>query len=192
MASKVIVQMVDDITGQAGGDIATVPFAVEGTAYEIDLSAEGRDGLAEARAEVERIMAPFFTKARKIKPSPNGRGHSAGKAPTGDAERARKIREWAAENGHEVSGRGRISKEVIQAYDAAQADHSKAVGMSIAKSIAERHGADVLTRTDTKGPEKPLKAAQAAQEKETKPKPTPRKRAPRKTAGTSAVASLLP
>lgn len=181
MAQKVIVQMVDDITGKADDDVQTVPFfAIDGAAYEIDLNSDNRAELEAAQAKVAALMAPFWGSARRVKASPNGRGHSAGKAPTGDPERTRKIREWAAENGYDVNARGRISKEVIAAYDAAQADHSKAVGMSIAKSIAKRHGADVLTRTDDKAPEKPVKAPQAAQEKETKPKPAPRKRAAKK------------
>ena len=38
--------------------------------------------------------------------------------PTGPGTAAH-VREWARANGHEVSDRGRISKSVMQAYQAA-------------------------------------------------------------------------
>ncbi|MGP5268482.1 Lsr2 family DNA-binding protein [Brachybacterium alimentarium] len=41
------------------------------------------------------------------------------RASGGDPERTARIREWARENGHEVSDRGRIAGSVIEAYDAA-------------------------------------------------------------------------
>ncbi|WP_328698923.1 Lsr2 family DNA-binding protein [Curtobacterium sp. 8I-2] len=44
-------------------------------------------------------------------------GTSAGKR--GNSENLSRIREWAHENGHEVSSRGRISQAVRDAYDPA-------------------------------------------------------------------------
>ncbi|WP_444546483.1 Lsr2 family DNA-binding protein [Brachybacterium paraconglomeratum] len=34
-------------------------------------------------------------------------------------ERTARIREWARENGHDVSDRGRLAATIIEAYDAA-------------------------------------------------------------------------
>ena len=48
-------------------------------------------------------------------PNITGGLSSAGKSP----EEMEKIRTWARENGHEVKDRGRIAKDVIEAYEAA-------------------------------------------------------------------------
>lgn len=45
---------------------------------------------------------------------------TARKAAAPDPQRAQAIRQWARDNGHKVSARGRISAVVIDAYDAAQ------------------------------------------------------------------------
>lgn len=103
MASRSIV--VDDITGdEAAG---TVVFGLDGTVYEIDLN---QVHLNELRGGLEKFVAS----ARVV----------SGEAPvkpvkTGPDQKV--VRAWAAENGFEVNPRGRVAKEVIQAYEAAQA-----------------------------------------------------------------------
>lgn len=41
-------------------------------------------------------------------------------ASSADRERSRAIRAWAGESGYEVSERGRLSSEIVTAYDEAQ------------------------------------------------------------------------
>jgi hypothetical protein len=41
-------------------------------------------------------------------------------ASSADRERSRAIRAWANENGYDVSERGRLSSEIVNAYDEAQ------------------------------------------------------------------------
>lgn len=67
------------------------------------------------KAAAARKAAP----ARKTAPA---RKAAASKATvnTDERSRAKAIRAWAANNGHKVSERGRISASVVEAFDAAQ------------------------------------------------------------------------
>lgn len=113
MAQKVRVDLVDDIDGSDATQ--TVPFTLDGAAYEIDLS---DDNAARLRDE----FAPFIAagrrtggrKTRSTIPNTNGT-----KVAT-DREHTRAVRAWARENGWPISDRGRIPVEVVTAYDTAQ------------------------------------------------------------------------
>ena len=113
MAQKVLVEMLDDIDGTPATQ--TVPFGLDGIPYEIDLSdtnaAALRDELARYIAAARRVGG------RKIRVAT---GQSTTATPA-DRERNRAIRAWAAENCYEISERGRLSSEVVAAYEAAQA-----------------------------------------------------------------------
>ncbi|WP_199439875.1 histone-like nucleoid-structuring protein Lsr2 [Umezawaea beigongshangensis] len=116
MAQQVIVQLVDDLDGSAGGSIETVTFALDGVTYEIDLgeqnSARLRDSLAEFVAHARRTGG----RAKKGgRPAASGRAAGEGRSK----EQTRAIREWAKANGHELSDRGRIPASVIEAFEAA-------------------------------------------------------------------------
>jgi len=106
MAQKVQILLIDDLDG--GDADETVEFGLDGSAYEIDLSAKNagklRDALAEYVAQARRVSRKRTTQRAK----PSGRGASAAH-----------IRQWARENGYEVSERGRVSTEVREAYAAA-------------------------------------------------------------------------
>jgi hypothetical protein len=108
MAQKVQVILVDDIDG--GEAEESVSFALDGVNYEIDLSENNAASLREA-------LAPWVGHARKVGGRSGGRrgsrGRAAAKADLGD------VRSWARDNGFTVSDRGRVSSEVMQAYEAA-------------------------------------------------------------------------
>jgi hypothetical protein len=106
MAQRVQVQLVDDLSGEPADE--TVRFNLDGTGYEIDLTA---DHASELRGRLER----FVTNARRIRP-PAG----TPKPAVDTRERTQRIRTWALENGYTPSSRGRVSKEIEQAYTAAQ------------------------------------------------------------------------
>ena len=118
VAQKTTVQLVDDIDGSEAEE--TVRFAVDGTSYEIDLSAEHANALRE-------VLAPYIVAAREAGGSAgNGsrgssrRGSGGTSSPAGsDRQRTAQIRAWAREQGMEVNDRGRIPNTVVQAYDAA-------------------------------------------------------------------------
>ncbi|GLY43329.1 Lsr2 family protein [Amycolatopsis sp. NBRC 101858] len=116
MAQKVLVEMLDDIDGTPAAH--TIPFSLDGVTYEIDLSEENaaslRDGLARY------IGAGRRTGGRKVRVATGQPTTTAS-----DRERNQQIRAWANANGYEVSERGRLSSEVIAAFDAAQAQEAE-------------------------------------------------------------------
>ena len=110
MAQKVQVILVDDIDGGQADE--TVSFSLDGVAYEVDLSTANA-------AKLRDSFAPYVGVARKVGGrSPSGRGRR--RAARGDS-RTSQIREWAREHGHSVNERGRISAEVVDAYEKAHA-----------------------------------------------------------------------
>lgn len=120
MAQKVTVELVDDLDGTASEDISTVSFALDGVSYEIDLS--------EANAENLRDVLDEFVGAARRTGGRIKRGTPAGKraaATPVNREQTRAIREWARQNGFQLSDRGRIPSNVIEAFEAAQADTGK-------------------------------------------------------------------
>jgi hypothetical protein len=103
MAQKVSIIMVDDIDG--GDADETVTFSLDGTGYEIDLSAANAAKLREA-------VSPFVGHARRL----TGRKPAAKKPSAGSTK---EIREWARANGWpDLGNRGRVPADVQRAYDA--------------------------------------------------------------------------
>nr|WP_221419068.1 Lsr2 family protein [Micrococcus cohnii] len=94
VAQKVEVVLVDDLDGSAAKE--TVMFALDGRHYEVDLSEENAKQLRD-------FLKPYMKKGRAVAP------------PSPKAEAA-EIRKWAAENGYEVSARGRLHRDVVEAY----------------------------------------------------------------------------
>ena len=115
VAQKVIVETVDDLDGTVitDGSGGTVAFSYQGKSYEIDLSSENRDRLAAA-------LDPFISKARPTGQSRRGAAPSQSSRSGGGGNRLQEIREWARTNGYTVSDRGRISKEIQDAFEQAR------------------------------------------------------------------------
>ncbi|PKV76784.1 histone-like nucleoid-structuring protein Lsr2 [Nocardia fluminea] len=116
MARKVVVTLVDDFDGTSVAE-ETVNFEIDGAAFEIDLSGTNAAKLRETFDQ----WLPYARRVGRIKSA--NRRSSASPAPGTSARRSdlAAIRTWAGENGHTVSSRGRISSEVIAAYDSASA-----------------------------------------------------------------------
>lgn len=111
MVQKAITTIVDDLDGtELAEDAAeTVSFALDGKAYEIDLS------LANARV-LRATLVPYTDAGRKL-----GRAPAAKTGAPARRSGLAEIRAWAAQNGHQVASRGRIHYDVVAAYDAAHA-----------------------------------------------------------------------
>src|SRR5262245_6435497 len=113
MAQRVVVQFVDDLDGMPfdsdGG--GTVSFSLDGTSYEIDLSNANATRLRNGLAE-------FIASARKVggRQAARRSGSSRASSSSGDAAA---IREWARSKGMKVSERGRVSADIVEAYNAA-------------------------------------------------------------------------
>ncbi|WP_432571903.1 histone-like nucleoid-structuring protein Lsr2 [Kineococcus sp. SYSU DK005] len=118
MAQKVQVLLVDDIDG---GDAAeTVTFSLDGVDYEIDLSEEHAGALREAMAtwvgHARKVSGRSSGASRRSAPRERAQGRSSS-TPSGPSRDTGAVRTWAKENGYTVSDRGRISADVLQAYD---------------------------------------------------------------------------
>ena len=115
MARQTTVTVTDDLDGS--GNAEEVSFSLDGVAWTIDLGAKNR-------AALQKALKPYIAKATE-QPNRQSRGSRAGRSgkgarrPPSRGVRADlgEIRTWANSNGYTVSGRGRISTEVQQAYD---------------------------------------------------------------------------
>jgi Lsr2 len=107
MAQKVTVELTDDLDGSQAD--WTVRFAVDGTAYEIDLSKRNAAAMRRTFDRYVEHARKASQGARRGRPgrSSRDRGHSAA------------VREWAKEQGITVSERGRIPASVVADYEAA-------------------------------------------------------------------------
>jgi hypothetical protein len=110
MAQKVQITLVDDLDGTSEAD-ETVAFAIDGNAYEIDLSQANADKLRDA-------LAIYVASARKASTrASRATGTSPRRARGGD-NRVAEIRAWAKEQGLAVNERGRIPADIVAKYDA--------------------------------------------------------------------------
>jgi hypothetical protein len=118
MAQKVQVMLVCDLHEDEVEGSETIAFALDGSAYEIDVceqhGGELRDAFAPYVGAARRAGRPAATAA----PRRSGRGSSRSSGGN-DRERVQAIREWARANGHKVSERGRLSSSLVEAYEKA-------------------------------------------------------------------------
>ncbi len=115
MARKVQILLEDDLDGGPADE--TLTFALDGVAYEIDLSAANaaklRDDFAgyvgaarKAGRQPRAASSPSPSARKRTRPSKSGRDIVA-------------IRAWAKGAGLAVNERGRIPADVLAQYDAA-------------------------------------------------------------------------
>ncbi|WP_188682170.1 histone-like nucleoid-structuring protein Lsr2 [Nesterenkonia cremea] len=94
MAQKVEVVLVDDLDGSEAKE--TVTFGLDSRFYEIDLSEDNAK-------ELRDLLKRYIRKGRAI-------------APPSPQNEARQIRDWAVKNGYQVSSRGRLHRDIVEAY----------------------------------------------------------------------------
>ncbi|WP_414172987.1 histone-like nucleoid-structuring protein Lsr2 [Clavibacter tessellarius] len=113
MARKVVTTLVDDIDGTQieEGKGETVPFALDGVNYEIDLT---DDNAAKLRTALE----DYVDKGRRVGRASTGKGPARRSSSTGPKEDLGAAREWLREHGHQVSERGRIAADLLEEYRA--------------------------------------------------------------------------
>ncbi len=113
MARQVITTLIDDLDGKPAD--RTVEFSLDGVSYTIDLSDTNAGKLRKA-------LDPYIAAGTRVGRGGAARGSArpaASGRTGGDRDQNRAIREWATQNGHTVSERGRIPQNVIDAYRAA-------------------------------------------------------------------------
>jgi uncharacterized membrane protein YgcG len=120
MAQRVQVLLVCDLHDDDTPGTETVAFAIDGSAYEIDVcDKHGR--------ELRDSFAPYVGSARRggsSRPARGGGrsgGSSGGRGSRGggDRQRTAEIRRWAREQGRQVPDRGRLPASIVEEYEAA-------------------------------------------------------------------------
>jgi|SRR3954449_4898022 len=115
MVQQTVVRLVDDLddTEIQDGEGQTVKFGLDGTSYEIDLTNNHADELRE-------VVSRYVQAARRVGTARPAASPSRSRGPVRrDREQTQAIRDWAKQQGMEVSERGRIPKNVLDAYNAA-------------------------------------------------------------------------
>ncbi|TDD62053.1 Lsr2 family protein [Kribbella antibiotica] len=108
MAQRVEIRLTDDLDGTdiPAGKGQTVPFALDGHAYEIDLTNKNAGAL-------RKVLAPYVDVGRRVTTS---RGAKVKRTQVGPD--ARTVKEWARANGYEVNDRGRVPQAIRDAFEA--------------------------------------------------------------------------
>jgi Lsr2 len=112
MAKQVITVLTDDLDGSDAD--RTIDFGLDGVNYTIDLSEKNA-------GKLRKSLDPYLTVASRVgRTGANGRiGSRTVAAPSRtNREENQAIREWATENGYEVSERGRIPSSIVEAFHA--------------------------------------------------------------------------
>jgi uncharacterized membrane protein len=106
--------LVDDLDGSEGAE--TITYTVNGQDYEIDLSEDNAEKFHDA-------LEPYIQNSREVRRQADtarrrdGRRRNSGGGSSRDD--IPQIRAWAESQGMDVSARGRVKKEIIDAYDEA-------------------------------------------------------------------------
>jgi hypothetical protein len=110
MARKVQVHLLDDIDGSQADE--TLRFGLDGTSYEIDLSAKHAEKLRGS-------LAKFVLSSRRVgRSSVAAAPRRAGTPARVDRAQNQAIREWAKSRGIEISDRGRIPAHIVEQFHA--------------------------------------------------------------------------
>ncbi|HEX4431566.1 MAG TPA: Lsr2 family protein [Frankiaceae bacterium] len=104
MARKEVVELMDDL--DQGPASQTIHFSVEGVEYEIDLSEKNAK-------KFTAVLQPYVDSGRRVGGRKRGGPRHAGSG-TGIDPKA--VRQWANEQGIEISSRGRIPGEIVDRY----------------------------------------------------------------------------
>lgn len=105
MATRTEILLIDDIDGSSASE--TIPFALDGVTYEIDLSDQNASRLRADLSDWAKAARRIGVKAAKSAPRNENR-----------SAYLKRLREWAKDNGHAVPERGRIPADVEKAYEA--------------------------------------------------------------------------
>ncbi len=114
MAKKTILveEFTDDLDGSKA--LGTTYFSYDGVDYEIDLSKKNKNAF-------DKALKLYVDAARAVKPRGKRPQRTAASSTKRKGDKRRDlaaVREWAKSQGMPVADRGRISAEILSAYDA--------------------------------------------------------------------------
>jgi hypothetical protein len=111
MATQTIVHVTDDLDQSPNAE--TVTFGYGSDIWAIDLSQKNRTAL-------ESLLKPYMRAGRKVAGRGIRRDRSAIAASiVRRSDELAAIREWARNNGYDVSDKGRVPYAIVEAYHAA-------------------------------------------------------------------------
>ena len=104
---QIVETISDDLDGS--GNASAVSFSYNGVDYSIDLSNKNK-------AAFDKVMKPYLAAASKV----GGRRTRSRRSAASPGKRSdlNDVRAWAKSQGMKVSDRGRVSAEVLAAFDA--------------------------------------------------------------------------
>lgn len=105
MAQKIQTLFIDDIDG--GDAEGTVRFGLDGSEYEIDLSAKHSE-------ELRAALSTYVAHARKIGGAARRTAARGGRKSSTIDNVA--VRSWARENGYDIKERGRVPADLVAKY----------------------------------------------------------------------------
>jgi hypothetical protein len=112
MAQRIVTELTDDTNGKPADE--TVTFGLDGREYAIDLTSRNAAALRKA-------FDVYVKNGRRVGGRrTRGSGSSSPSHSSSNGADTRSVREWASKNGFQVSARGRIPANVVEAYQAAQ------------------------------------------------------------------------
>jgi hypothetical protein len=122
MAQRTVATLLDDLDHSAADE--TVEFGLDGVTYEIDLTGDHAialrgvlsDFVEHARRTGGRRRVGTATTSGSRADAGRGRGNGGSGTATVDREQNQAIRDWARGQGMTVNDRGRIPRDVTEAY----------------------------------------------------------------------------
>jgi hypothetical protein len=114
MAQKTIVQLIDDLDGTSSDTIETITFGLDGVTYEIDLS---DDNASRLRNNLAQFIESGRRTGGRVKRGAASTAAASANGSGRNREQTQAIREWARKNGWEISDRGRIPADIIEAFE---------------------------------------------------------------------------
>lgn len=143
----------DDLTGNESEDVTNHVYMIDNVFYEVDFS-------VASFALFEKALAEFIKVSRETR-----RITATAK---GEASQAEVIRQWAKANGMEVAEKGRLSEDVINAYDRAHSNDSQ-TDTNPDDSDTDESNSEGTQETSGNGAESANNSADNAPAKPTKP-----------------------
>ena len=111
MATVTRTFFVDDLDGSTE-DVQNAQISLDGANFEIDLSAANA-------ARLRGKLAKYVEHGTRVTPQKTRRSQRVVKPPVSGRDQVQAVRDWARQNASTVSARGRIPKNVQDAFAAA-------------------------------------------------------------------------
>lgn len=109
MAHRTQVEIVDDLDGKSEAQPLHFYSPITGDKIAIDLGDANAERLEKALAQAEKKLKQFIESGRKAK-----------KSSRKSSINSKRIRAWAKSQGMDVSERGRLPKEVVDAFNSSR------------------------------------------------------------------------